>query len=87
MELGFCVKRMASGNNSGDTMELKTVYIHKDNLIYEGYLTDFGITQSYIGFIGKTCSWFAPDSYIPIMFDEYYGARAFIFDSTWKRGW
>lgn len=68
-------------------MELKTVYIHEDSLIHHGYLTDFGITQSEIGFIGKTCYWFVPDSRISILFDEYFGARAFISDSTWKRGW
>lgn len=68
-------------------MELKTVYIHKDSVIPKGYLTDFGIARSEIGFIGKTCVWSIPEPFIPIMFDEYYGARTFIFDNTWKRGW
>lgn len=68
-------------------MRLKTVYIHKDDHIYEGYLTDFGITQSYVGFIGKTCLWSLPEPLIPLMFDEYYGARAFIFSDIWTRGW
>lgn len=68
-------------------MRVKTVYIHKDSLIYGGYLTDFGMTQSEIAFIGKTCIWGLPEPKIPIMFEEYYGARAFIFDNTWKGGW